>query len=314
MAFLAFGSAHGFVLLAVTALTAGLTFDLYRPAMSALVIDVVPEPAQRKVALSVLYLALNIGRGVACIVGRVVASQAFWVMFVANAVINVAFGVAVLRTIKVGGPPKTPRTPVPLRVAFRDSRLVAFTAVTLAFYVVHMQSVIALPMVIAQHGTSPWQFGLLLALDPLIVAVVQLAVQRRLMSTTALHACAIGVAMVGVGLAIAAAGSGLGWYALTMPLWIAGEVIFLAVAQDVVAAIAPPDRIATYIGCWGLSQGLAALIAPALAAVLTAIGGAWLLWTAGAGLALAAAAACLALQRQQQRRLASAFRLMLTRT
>ena len=49
-----------------------------------------------------------------------------------------------------------------------------------------------------------------------------------------------------------------------MPLWIAGEVVFLAVAQDVVAALAPPEHMGSYFGLWGLSQGLAALLAPQL--------------------------------------------------
>lgn len=301
-AFLAFGSARGFGWLAVSACAAGLTFDLYRPALSALTTDVVPEPEQRKKALAVLYLTLNVGRGAACIIGGIVASHAFWPLFVANAVINMAFGIAVFCTVRADRRPPPDAARVRLAVALRDRRLLTFTAITLVFYTVHMQSVIALPLVIAQHGTTPMMFGLLLALDPLIVAVVQLAIQHKLLSTTALHACATGVALVGIGLAVAGAGNGVGWYAMTMPLWIAGEVVFLAVASDVVAALAPPERIGSYFGLWGLSQGLAALLAPIMAAVLTGIGGPGLLWTTGAVLGIAAAAGCLALQRDQQRR------------
>lgn len=311
-AFLAFGSARGFALLALSACAAGLTFDLYRPALSALTTDVVPEPASRKRALAVLYLTLNVGRGAACIIGGIVASQAFWPLFAANALINLAFGIAVFCSVRPDRPRRTDSPPVRLRDALRDRRLVAFTGITLVFYTVHMQSVIALPLVIAAHGTTPLQFGLLLALDPLIVAAVQLAIQHKLLSTTALHACATGVAMVGVGLAVAGAGSGIGWYAATMPLWIAGEVVFLAVAQDVVAALAPPQQVGSYFGLWGLSQGLAALLAPIAATVLIELGGTGVLWAAGAALGITAAAACLALHHDQQRRRTTNLRLMLT--
>jgi dipeptide/tripeptide permease len=285
----------------VSACAAGLTFDLYRPALSALTTDVVPEPAQRKKALAVLYLTLNVGRGAACIIGGIVASHAFWPLFAANATINVIFGIAVYHCVR---PDRRRPTDAPVRlgVALRDRRLLVFTCITLVFYTIHMQSVIALPLVIAEHGAKPLQFGLLLALDPLIVAAVQLAIQHKLLSTKALHACAAGVAMVGVGLAVAGAGNGIGWYAATMPLWIAGEVVFLAVAQDVVASLAPPQRMASYFGLWGLSQGLAALLAPIVATVLIGLGGTGLLWGAGAVIGVAAALACLALQRSQQRR------------
>ena len=310
-AFLAFGSARGFALLALLACAAGLTFDLYRPALSALTTDVVPQPAQRKKALAVLYLTLNVGRGAACIIGGIVAGQAFWPLFAANAAINVLFGIAVYYGVRSDRPPRAGVPPLRLRVAFKDRRLLVFTGITLVFYTIHMQSVIALPLVLAEHGTKPLQFGLLLALDPLIVAGVQLSVQHKLLTTTALHACAAGVALVGVGLAVAGAGSGIGWYAVTMPLWIAGEVIFLAVAQDVVAALAPPQRVGSYFGLWGLSQGLAALLAPIVATVLIGWGGTGLLWACGAALGIAAAAACLAMQHHQQRRHTVSLRDML---
>ncbi|WP_203906810.1 MFS transporter [Rhizocola hellebori] len=304
LAFLAFGSARGVGLLAASACAAGLTFDLYRPALSALTADVVPEPAQRKKALAVLYLTLNVGRGTACIIGGVVASHAFWPLFAANALINVAFGIAVFHCVRADHPRRT-HVPVRLRIAFKDRRLLAFTGITLVFYTIHMQSVVALPLVIAEHGTRPLQFGLLLALDPLIVAAVQLAIQHKLLSANALHACAAGIATVGGGLAIAGVGNGIGWYAATMPLWIAGEVVFLAVAQDFVAALAPPQRMASYFGLWGLAQGLAALLAPILATVLIGLGGTGLLWGAGAVIGVAAAIACLTLQRGLRHRRAT---------
>jgi MFS family permease len=97
-------------------------------------------------------------------------------------------------------------------------------------------------------------------------------------------------------------GTGVTWFALTMPLWIAGEVAYLAVAQEVVAALAPPHLHGSYFGLWGLSQGAAALIAPLLATALIGMGGTGLLWLTGALLAAGAALACLALHRAEQHR------------
>jgi sugar phosphate permease len=297
-AFMAFGSARTVPALAVAALAAGISFDAYRPAAQAMMTDTVPAD-DRPRALSSLYLALNVGRGIACVAGGLMAEHAFWPLFALNAVINLAFGLTIWLTTRDndswGAAASAKPRATPRAVVLRDRHLLAFTAITMAFYLIHMQSVVTLPMIIDRAGASPLAFGLLLALDPLAVAVLQMLLANWLDRISALVSCAVGVVLVGVGLAVTGMGSTVTWFALTIPIWVAGEVCFLAVAPGVIAAIAPPDRRGTYFGIWGCTQGVAAIAAPPVAAVLLAVGGTTTLWLAGAIAGVFTAAACLAL-------------------
>jgi MFS family permease len=298
-AFLAFGSAHALFSLAATALLAGLSFDAYRPAVQALISDLVAA-TNRARALALLYLVMNVGRGAACVLGGLLAEHSFWLLFVINAVANAGFGLAVLLVIEDAAPGKATQAghhPRLLHV-LSDRRLLAFTAVTLAFYTIHMQSALTLPLVMDRSGATPLAFGLLLALDPLAVALIQLVTQDMISRAPALKICAAGVAIVGVGLAITGSGHSVVWFAATIPIWVGGEVLFLTVAPGVVAAIAPPDLRGSYFGVWGCTQGLAAVIAPAIAAVTITVGGFALVWTVGVFAGLVTAAGCLLLDRR----------------
>ncbi|NUR59363.1 MAG: MFS transporter [Catenulispora sp.] len=292
---LAYGAAHTFGTLAVTAVLVGLSFDLYRPAVQALMTDSVRGSDQSR-ALALLYLVMNVGRGVACLLGGLLADHAFWSLFLLNAVINLGFAATVWRAFPSGpSTAQAQRQPGRLR-AMADRRLIAFTVITGLFYLVHMQSVVTLPLVINQAGASPLAFGAILALDPLAVALVQLLLQHWITRTSALLVCAFGVAITGVGLAITGMGHSVLWFAATTPIWVGGEVLFLTVAPGVVAGLAPAHARGSYFGSWGSTQGSAAVVAPLVASALIAVGGTSLLWIAGAVVGLVTGLACLVLR------------------
>jgi len=293
LAYLVLGGVHGLLWTAVAAFATGCTFDLYRPAVQAGISDTV-QGEHRGRALSLLYLVMNISRCVACVLGGLLAERAFGALFAVNAAVNVVFGLVALRVLREPGRPTVARERAPgFGTALRDRSLLGFTAITAIFYAVHMQSMISLPMVFSEAGASPLQYGLLLALDPLVVVAVQLLMQHWLLRTPSLLVCAIGVAMVGVGLALTGMGTSMGWYTATIPLWVAGEVAFLTAAPGVVATIAPEHLRGVYFGVWGGTQGLAAVAAPLLASLLA---GEDAIWLSGAVAGMLAAVACVFLR------------------
>jgi MFS family permease len=287
-AYVAIAGVHGLLWTAAVAFATGCTFDLYRPAVQAFLTDVVPGE-HRKRALGLLYLVMNVSRMVACVLGGLLASRAFLVLFLVNAAVNVLFGLLALRLPSS----RLPRVRSFGGAALRDPALVGFTVVAAVFYSVHMQSMVSLPMVFSSVGATPLQYGLLLALDPLVVVVVQLLFQQWLLRTPALVVCGLGAALVGIGLALTGLSTSLEWAALTIPLWVAGEVAFLTAAPGVVAMIAPEHLRGIYFGVWGGTQGLAAVAAPLVASLLA---GSSAIWVGGAVAGVIAGVACLVLR------------------
>jgi MFS family permease len=289
--YLILGGVTGLPATVAAATLVGLGFDLYRPAIQSTITDTIIGPDRGR-ALALLYLVMNLSRLAACALGGLLAGGAgFRWLFAANTAANLLLAAVAVRVL----PRRDPRPSQPRRTAtpvVGGRMFTAFTAITLVFYTVHMQSMVALPVVLGHAGATPAIYGLLLALDPLVVVVVQLAAQQWLTRTPGLLVSGLGVAVVGAGLALTGMSPSLGWAAATIPIWVAGEVAFLSAAPAVVAALAPPDRRGRYFGIWGATQGAAAVAAPLLA---TAAAGTDLIWIGGGLAGLAAATGCLAL-------------------
>ncbi|MCP2323618.1 MFS family permease [Hamadaea flava] len=288
--YLLLGGVHGLPATIAAALLVGVGFDAYRPAVQSTITDTLPN-TDRGRGLALLYLVMNLSRLAACALGGLLASGAgFRWLFTANAAANLGLAAVAWRVVPAREP--RPTRPVRARSAGYGCVFVGFTAITLVFYTVHMQSMVALPVMLGHAGATPALYGLLLALDPLVVVVVQLVAQQWLTRTPTLLVSGLGVAVVGTGLALTGLSPSLGWAAATIPIWVAGEVAFLTAAPAVIATLAPADQRGRYFGIWGATQGTAAVAAPLLAA---AAAGSDLLWIAGGISGLAAAIGCLAL-------------------
>lgn len=289
--FLLLGSAPTIGWLCAAAAAAGLTFDLARPAVQAMLTDTVSAEA-RATSLALLYWIMNVSRAVSCIIGGLLAGHDFKLLFVLNAALNLAFAVLVATTItETRRPAAGPQTRAWRHLA-ADRRMTVFTAISLVFLTVHAQSMVTLPIVMDQAGITPLWYGVILAADPVAVVLAQLLLQRRLAALPATKVCAAGIVAVGIGLPVTALGDSVAWFLATTPLWVFGEVMFLAVAPGIVAGIAPPHLRGAFFGVWGATLGASALAAPALAAGLLHLGGSGLLWATCLTAAATAALAC----------------------
>jgi MFS family permease len=282
-------------LLAVGVLVAGATFDLYRPPLQAALAahaDGRDASVQRR-----LYLMLNLSRLVSCLLAAGLAGLSWTALFVVNAAANVLLAMIALRQPAGLYPHAVARAGTVSRNALADPRLLAITAITAAFYLVHLQSTVSLPVLLHAHGTSGPAYALLLALDPAVVITVQILCGRWLGRLPLLISCAAGMILVAGGLTVTGLTGTLTAAAWTLPIWVTGELLVLTAAPAVVAAIAPAERRGAYFGTWAATQGAAAVGAPLLAAAIPGPA----LWAAVGGLALAAAIGCIAWHRSPHR-------------
>lgn len=186
--------------------------------------------------------------------------------------------------------------------AAADPLLLIFTVLTLAALAVEAESMVALPVRFASTGIPPLSAGLIIAVNPVTCATVQPLVQHWLVRLPAAGVCAVGMALTGVGIAVTGSGHGAAWFAATSVIWVLGEIALLGSGSAVVASIAPPGRVASYLGLWQASMGLAIVTASLAGAALIDAGGLHLLWVSCAVTGLAAAGGCALLARPLARR------------
>ena len=264
VALLGLGYARGFWPLIAASVLVGLTIDLYRPATSALVADLVPA-ADRARAFGLIFWAVNLGFSVAMVLGGTLARAGFTPLFWADAVTCAVFGLLVWRAVPetlpaAGG--TEGKAAGSYAAVLRDRLLVAFLLVALIQTCVYMQAYTTLALAMSARGLPAQAYGLTMAVNGIVIVALQPVtgawLERRDHATVI--ACGIGFLGVGYGLTSLAAAT---WeYASCVGIWTIGEILTTGTAAAVVAALAPARLRGRYSGVFGLTFSLGYLIAP----------------------------------------------------
>ena len=112
--FMLLASVRDLVLIGIAACLSGLTIDLYRPAVSAMIADLV-APENRARAFALLYWAINLGVAVAGVTGGLLAARSYWLLFIVDAATCLAFAVLIARKVPETRPAQQPGEPGWLR-------------------------------------------------------------------------------------------------------------------------------------------------------------------------------------------------------
>ncbi|HEY7489326.1 MAG TPA: MFS transporter [Streptosporangiaceae bacterium] len=307
LALLALGYADGLAAIVIATLVLGLTLDMYRPASSALVADLVP-PSDRPRAYGLIYWVVNLGFAVAMVLGGTLARAGFAWLFWVDALTCAAFAALVWRAV----PETRVRRRSAARVArgfadvLRDRVMVAYTLLQLAFTFVLMQSLTTLPLAMNADGLAPHDFGLVAGLNGIVIISVQPWVSPWAARRDYSVVIAAGFLIVGTGYGLTSLAGPLWTYAGTVFVWTLGEILVASVGQAVVADLAPAHLRGRYSGLWGIAWSGGFLLAPLIGTRLLAVG-APVLWLTCAALCTAAAGGQLLLRPAIRRRRAAAL-------
>lgn len=278
-AFVLLAAVRDLVLIGIAAGIAGAVLDLYRPAVQAIVADLV-EPRNRPRAFALLYWAVNIGVAISGVAGGYLAERSYWLLFLLDAATCLVFAVLILRFVPethqraADGEGGSGYGPV-----LRDKLLLGLTGALFLGTLVYLQSLVTLPLAVSAAGYGPDGFGLIYAVNPITVILLQplvLWVIDRLSPVPLLVASAL---VMGVGFWLTALADSLVAFGLTVVIWTLGEIGFNAVEPALIASIAPADLRGRYNGAMGVAFGASAFVAPLLGTTVFETFGQTTLWT-----------------------------------
>ncbi len=265
----------------------GLVIDVYRPASNALVADLV-SPEERPRAYGLLFWGINLGYSVGMTAGGWLAELGFTWLFWIDAVSCVVFAVLVWRAVPETRPRERHETGG-FGLVLRDRVMVGFTLVMLGHALVYSQTMTMLPVAMTDVvKLSPREFGVAMALNGVLIVVVQPLVSGWLGRRDPARTLALGIAVMGAGFALTAFVTSTLGLAATIAIWTVGEIITAGIPGAVVAALAPPELRGRYSGLFGFAWSLAAVLAPLLGGPLLEIGPGALWFTIGGVGAVAA--------------------------
>ncbi|MFF0767512.1 MDR family MFS transporter [Nonomuraea wenchangensis] len=293
-AMLALGYSVSLPAVLASMLVLGVVMDLYRPASNALVADLV-GPAERPRAYGLLFWGINLGYSVGMTAGGWLAGLGFLWLFWIDAVSCVVFAVLVWRAVPETRPEGARQATGGFGAVLRDRVMVAFTLVVLGNALVYAQTMTMLPVAMTEAaGLSTAQYGTAMALNGVLIVVVQPLVSGWLGRRDPARTFALGLAVMGAGFALTAFVTSTLGLTATIAVWTAGEIVTAGIAGTIVAALAPPELRGRYAGLFGLAWSAAAVLAPLLGGPLLELGPRALWFTIGA-VGLASAAGMLAL-------------------
>ena len=282
-------------LLALLSFLCGATGEVFRPALSASVADLVPLE-DRPRAYGMIYWATNLALSVGWGLGSLIASRGITALFLADAATSVLTGLLVLWRVPETRPAGLRHEPA-VRGLLRtlgDRHFAAFLALHLAALVVFCQWQLGLPLDMSAHGLGPSAYALLMGLNCAGVVVLQPLIAPRIRGRDPGRLLAAMALLFGVGYGFNALGGSLWIYALSTSLWTVGEVIGFPTAATLVANLAPPELRGRYQGAYSMVFGLAFMISPLLGGELLGRYGGRTLWLTCLAIALAVAVGQLA--------------------
>jgi len=306
LAMIAVGLVREPSLLVVALFVLGFFTNLYRPAVSAAVVDLVPADKRTR-AFGYIYWAINLGAALAPIAAGILANYDYFLIFLGDALTTAVFGVIVLaRVPETQSAEHAAAARVPMRSragqAARDPMLVAFFLLSLLVGMIYSQGEVTLPLAMAASGLLPSDYGLAIAVNGGLIVLITLQTSRIVGRWPRYLAMAVAALLLGSGFGLTELADSLPLYALTVAVWTMGEVISAAVAPVIVSEMSPVGQRGLYQGIWGSSWGLAFFLGPALGGFVFGQLGSSVLWTGTFVLGVALCLGYLALSVPARRR------------
>ena len=264
----------------------GVLSEMYRPAVSAAVADLVPEARQPR-AYAIVYWAINLGAAVGPALGGLIAERSYTGLFVLEGVSLFAYAAIVLVSVPETRPAVAEgvvRPRIDLRPVARDGALAALAVVVLLVGIGFYQLFTSLPLAMEADGLSERYFGFVVTVNGALIVLIGLPVAAWVGGRATRWPVPVAVALVAIGLAFQIPAHTFGAYAACAIVWTLGEMAFLPVVPTLVSKLAPTDLRGSYQGVYHASWGLAKMLGPALGGLVFAGYGSSALWGGAAGL------------------------------
>src|SRR3954452_1537521 len=255
----------------------GITFiwalvaESVRPAtLAALTSQIRPE--QRKTAVAVTRLGINLGMSIGPAVGGFLAAVSFPLLFVVNGATSLASGVLLsllllwrpLPSLTYGRAPKAETVAAPGRVSvLRDPHALVFLLGLFLMGVVFFQHEGAMPLFLVRdlHYRESF-YGILFAVNTLLIVICEVPLNLAMTNWSYRWSLVLGAVLFAVGFGSMAVLHSVAGLLLAAIVWTFGEIIALPASGGYADDIAPPGRSGQYAGAYASTFSLALLVGP----------------------------------------------------
>jgi len=243
----------------------GFLADLYRPAASAIIADVLPS-GQRAVGFAGLRAAVNLGFSFGVALGGLIADWNWRALFFADGLTTVLFGVIVYRFIDETRPERTASPDARATATltpWRDGVFLQLAVTSLAFSMVLYSFFTVLPLTVTLAAGYPAAvYGGLMAVNGLVIAAFEMSIVNSLRRFRRLRVAGVGLLITGLGFALTGFVLHWAWFLLTILVWTAGEILTGPQQTAFVADWAPPEARGRYLSVYQATWSVSVIVNP----------------------------------------------------
>ena len=282
--------AHSLGAIVVLTAVAGLASELYRPASSALLADLVPA-GQRLTAFSAYRMAFNAGWAFGPATAGFLAERGYFWLFVGDAATSVLFGLVAFCALPRGASGRESQSKWldALEVLRGDRKFQQLLLAAFAIGLVFLQIFSTFGLHVTNLGFSAAVYGGIISLNGALVVLFELPLTTITRRFPARRVMALGYLLVGGGFALNAFAHTIAALVLAMTVVTFGEMVTIPVSAAYVADLAPVHMRGRYMGAYGLVWAAALIVGPGLGMKLLAVGPG-MLWLCCGALGFIAAA------------------------
>ena len=254
-----------------------LVAESVRPATLAALTSYV-DPDQRKAAVAVNRLGINLGMSVGPAVGGFLATVSFPLLFVVDGLTAIAAGVVLTLLLAVrplpelrgisgdatlGNDAKRVSAAISSVSVLRDRRALVFLVGLFLMAVVFYQHEGAMPLFLVRdlHYRESF-YGILFAVNTLLIVVAEVPLNLGMSRWSHRWTLVLGAVLFAVGFGSMAVLHSVPGLLFAAVLWTFGEMIAMPASGAYVADIAPPGRAGQYAGAYASTFSLALLVGP----------------------------------------------------
>jgi MFS family permease len=300
----------------------GFIGDLYRPAASAVIGDLLPS-SERASGFAGLRMAVNLGWASGTALGGLLADWDWRLLFLGDGLTTLAYGVLVYFTIPEtrpeglahaprpqaagaeplpAAPPSGPSPLAPAGSPLRDLVYLQMVGAAFVFTFIFCSNLSVFPLTVTQGAGYPAVvYGLLVAVNGVLIAAFEITIVAKLKRFRRLRCAALGNVLCAIGFGMLGLVMHWAWFLLAVLVFTAGEILASPQAMSFVADWAPPSARGRYLSLYQATWSVAFAVNPAVALPLHKALGERAFWALMPLLALPAVFALLRLDRTADR-------------
>lgn len=256
--------------IAILATVFGFWNGLGRAPFSATMVDVLGPTARLK-GMNLNYWAINLGFSIAAVLAGFLSRAPHLTVFALTAAAQLATATLVFRFI-----PETRPTLVAtakfkptgsIMSVLRDRVFITFVTLNMGLWVV-IEACKLIPIAMHQRGLDPADYGLVIAVNGVMIVLGQLFVPRLISGRKRAHVLAAAAILVGLGMGAVAFAGTVPLLMLTVIVWTAGEMINAPVNGTYIADLSKAEMRGRYQGVASMSFTLANFFSPIVGGML----------------------------------------------